>query len=364
MSGTRALRRSDPPGGGERAPARLLTDRGGSHDPDPKRNRPVLWWAGLGAAAIAFQAYVYIAWIASSDFKPTPTGPDPVPRIEQVIAWILQPALALVALAALIWVIRGCRRGGALTLDAKLLIAGYCQLWLDPIGSLIRPEFFFNAYYVNFGSWIGHIPGGMTPNGHMLADLPLLELPVYGSFIFICVGGCALMRAIRRRRPQTSNLVLILCAWVGVAALLIVFEEVFVLRAGAAVWLAPASRLTIFYGTRFQMSLIPDPIFWGGFMVAMISLRFFTTDRGLPRTDRGLDGVSAPVRVRTALSTLAVVGFVSAAMLTASALAIGASLYSTTPRNLPSYLRDGICGSGTHFECPNRGVPIQTTPRP
>jgi hypothetical protein len=334
-----------------------------SLDVRPARNRPVLWWAGLGAAAIAFQAYLYIAWIASSQFTKTSTGADPVPQTEKVIAWILQPALALVAVAALIWVIRGSRRAGRVTLDAKLLIAGYCQLWLDPIGSLIRPEFFFNSYYVNFGSWIGHIPGGLTPNGHRLADLPLLELPVYGSFIFICVGGCALMRAVRRRRPQISNLALILSAWVGVAIFLMVFEEIFVLRAGAAVWLSPVSWLTIFSGTRFEMSLIPDPIFWGGFMVAMISLRFFATDRGTPRSDAGLDEVAVSPRARTALSTLAVVGFVSAAMLTASALAIGASLYSTTPRNLPSYLRDGICGKGTRYACPNRGVPIQTTDR-
>lgn len=341
-----------------------VSSRARRQDVGPARNRPVLWCAGLGAAAIAFQAYVYIAWMTSEDFKSTPTGADPVPQTEKVLAWILQPALVLVALAALIWVIRGCRRAGRLTLDAKLLIAGYCQLWLDPIGNLIRPQFFFNAYYVNHGSWLGQIPGAMTPNGHLLADLPLLELPVYGSMVFVCVGGCAFMRAIRRRRPQISNVALILWTWVGVGVFLMVFEEIFVLRAGAAVWLAPVSWLTIFYGTRYQMSLIPDPIFWGGFWVAMISLRFFATDRGTPRSDAGLDHVAAPARVKTALSTLAVVGFVSAAMLIASAFAIGASLYSTTPKNLPSYLRDGICGKGTQFECPNRGVPIQTTSRP
>jgi hypothetical protein len=363
MSASRGLDLADPRDT-ERRPAEAAHGTTRAPDLPVARNRPVLWWAALGAAAIAFQAYVYIAWIASADFKSTPTGPDRVPQTEKVLAWILQPALVLVALAALIWVIRGCRRAGTLTLDAKLLIAGYCQLWLDPIGSLIRPEFFFNSYYVNHGSWIGQIPGGLTPNGHRLADLPLLELPVYGSMIFICVGGCALMRAIRWRRPQTSNVALILWAWVGVGVFLMVFEEVFVLRSGAAVWLSPVSWLTIFYGTRFQMSLIPDPIFWGGFMVAMISLRFFASDRGAPRSDAGLGAVAVPARAKTALSTLAVVGFVSAAMLTASALAIGASLYSTTPRNLPSYLRDGICGEGTQFACPNPGVPIQTTSRP
>jgi hypothetical protein len=130
------------------------------------------------------------------------------------------------------------------------------------------------------------------------------------------------------------------------------------------VWLAPVSWLTIFYGTRYQMSLIPDPLFWSGFMVAMICLRFFATDRGTTTSDAGHDAVKTSARGKTAISTLAVVGFVSAAMIVASIFAIGASLYSTTPPDLPSYLRDGICGPGTQFECPNRGVPIQTTARP
>jgi hypothetical protein len=331
-----------------------------ARDRRPARNRPVVWWAALGAVAIAFQVYVYIAWIASSDFTRTRTGADRVPQLEKVFAWILQPALAACALWALVWVVRGCRRAGRVTLDAKLLIAGYCQLWLDPIGSVIRPEFFFNSYYVNFGSWLGHIPGAMTPNGHRLADLPLLELPVYGSLIGVCVGGCAFMRWVRRKRPQTSNVALVLSVWVAIGLFIFVFEEIFVMRTGAAVWLSPVSWLTIFYGTRFQMSLIPDPMFWSVFMVAMVSLRFFATDRGTPACDSGVDRVSVSTRLRTGLSTLAVVGFVSAAMLVASALAIGASLYSTTPRNLPSYLRDGICGPGTDYQCPNPGVPIQT----
>jgi hypothetical protein len=333
-------------------------------DRQPKHSRPVLWWAALGASVITFQTYVYLAWITSDDFKPTPTGSDPVPHLEKVFAWLLQSALAALALFSLWWVIRGWRRAGRMTLDAKLLIAGYCQLWLDPIGSVIRPQFFFNSYYVNRGSWLGHIPGAMTPNGHLLADLLLVELPVYGSLICICVGGCAVMRWIRARRPQTGNVALLMSVWAVLAAFIFVFEAIFVMRAGAAVWLAPNHWGTIFYGTRYQMSLIPDPLFWTIFMVAMIGVRFFATDKGAARTDAGLDQVDFAPRWKTAISTLAVVGFVSAAMFVASALAIAASLYSKTPDDLPSYLRDGICGEGTNYECPNPGVPIQTVARP
>ncbi|TAM64425.1 spirocyclase AveC family protein [Mycobacterium sp.] len=357
MSTDHAATKAGPKSIGARLSTRMA-------EPQSKRSRPVLWWAALGAATIAFQAYIYIAWIISDDFKATPTGADPVPHMEKVFAWILQSLLAALALISLWWVIRGCSRAGRMTLDAKLLIAGYCQLWLDPIGSAIRPQFFFNSYYVNRGSWLGQIPGAMTPNGHLLADLLLVELPVYGSLIGICVGGCALIRWMRARRPQTSNVALLLWVWLVLGVFIFVFEAIFVMRTGAAVWLAPTHSGTIFYGTRYQMSIIPDPLFWSVFMVAMIGLRFFATDKGAARTDAGLDQLGVAPRWKTTISTLAVVGFVSAAMFVSSALAIGASLYSKTPDNLPSYLRDGICGEGTNYECPNPGVPIQTVSRP
>jgi hypothetical protein len=132
------------------------------------------------------------------------------------------------------------------------------------------------------------------------------------------------------------------------------------MRGGAAVWLTQVSWLTFFDGTRYEISLIPDPIFWTPFMVTMISLRFFATAGGTPRSDAGLDRLNVSSRMRTIVSTLGVVGVVSTAMFVASAFAIGTSLYSKTPDGLPSYLRDGICGKGTQYECPNPGVPIQT----
>jgi hypothetical protein len=327
--------------------------------PPPKRSRPVIWWAALGAAVVGLQLYVYVAWMLSSDFKRTPTGADPVPHTEKVFAWILQPLFVLMALGALWWVVRGCRRQGSLTLDAKLLIAGYCQVWLDPVGCLVRPQFFFNSYYFNRGSWLGHIPGVLTPNAHRLADLPFVEVPLYGCFIGVCVGGCALMRWIRRRRPQTSNVALVLWTWAAVCVFILVFEELLILRTGVAMWEA-TPPLTFFDGTRFEMSLFPDPVFWGGFITAMVALRFFSQNRKQMAVESGLERVTASRRVKTGLSTFAVIGYVSAAMLIGSAGAVAASLYSRTPAHVPSYLRDGICGPGTAYQCPNPGVPIYT----
>ena len=35
-----------------------------------RRARPVLWWASLGAAAVAMQLYVYGRWVTSSNIAP------------------------------------------------------------------------------------------------------------------------------------------------------------------------------------------------------------------------------------------------------------------------------------------------------
>ena len=60
-------------------------------------------------------------------------------------------------------VIRGCVREGRLTFDGKLTIAWYSIIWLDPVGNYVRPQFMFNAYYVNRGSWVEGIPVGSAP---------------------------------------------------------------------------------------------------------------------------------------------------------------------------------------------------------
>jgi hypothetical protein len=126
----------------------------------PRRARPVLWWACAGAAFLLLQLYIYGAWIAGDDFRPSPLGPDLVPRWEQICAWIFQPLFTLGALAAAAWVIRGCLRERRLTMDGKLLLAWYSIIWLDPAGNYLRPQFMFNAIYVNRGSWVEHIPAG------------------------------------------------------------------------------------------------------------------------------------------------------------------------------------------------------------
>jgi hypothetical protein len=326
----------------------------------PRRNRPVLWWASFGVAIVALQLYVYSSWILSDDFKPVPTGTDPVPHADKVWAWILQPLFTLWFLATLIWIMRKCRREGRLSFDAMLFIAALAQVWLDPAFSYVRTQFFFHSYYLNRGSWVEHIPGWISPNGHLIPDPLLAEPTLYGCLVVVFVLGTWFMTQVRRRRPQTSYLTLLLSTWVLVAAFIMVFEFVFVLLPGWAVWNADSPVFTAFFGTRHEMSLLPDPVFWGGFMLAGIALRFYYQQHGRTPWDASLERVRVSARTKTALRTSAVIGYMSAAMLVAVIFANVTALWTQTPRNIPTYLRNGICGQGTPNPCPDKGVPIPT----
>jgi hypothetical protein len=323
-----------------------------------RKVRPVLWWAGAGFGFLLLQAYIYGAWIASDDFKPSPLGPDPVPRWEQVFAWVLQPAFTLAALGVAVWVIRGCLRERRITFDAKLLLGWYSIIWLDPAGNYLRPQFMFNAIYVNYGSWVEHIPGWVSPHAHNFPDALLMEVPAYGMAVMASVGTSALMGHVARRRPRTGRFGLFGVGWVASGIGIIVFEAPLCMRSGFASWSATSlpDWLVIWPGTRYQVPLIPDPVFWGAVFASMAALRYFRDDSGLGFVERGVQRL--PARWRTAAGALAVIGFANVAMSLHTIPSAWASLYLRDTVPAPSYLRAGVCGEGTQYPCPGPGVPI------
>lgn len=323
----------------------------------------MLWWAGTGAAFVALQLYVYLAWITSDDFKPSPLGPDPVPQWEKVMAWIIQPTLALAAAGVAVWIVCGCLRERRVTFDAMLLIAWYSIVWLDPAGSYLRPQFMFNAYYVNYGSWVENIPGWVSPNEHYFPDALFVEVPAYGIAVMATIGTANLMAWVARKRPQTGRFGLFGVAWVTSGLGIIAFEAPFCMRSGFASRSATSlpDWLVIWPGTRYQIPLIPDPVFWGAVFAAMAALRYFRDDAGRSIAERGVHRL--PTRWRTAASALAVIGFANLAMALHTIPSAWASLYLNPTVPLPSYMRAGMCGDGTPYPCPAPGVPI-LLPRP
>ena len=332
----------------------------------PRRFRPVLWWASAGVLAVLFQLYLYGSWISSNHFRSSPLGSDPVPQWEKTFAWILQPTFTLGAMLVAAWVIRGCVREGRLTFDGKLTIAWYSIIWLDPVGNYVRPQFMFSAYYVNRGSWVEGIPGWISPNGRYIADALLMELPAYGMAVMAAVATCSLMRAIQRRRPHIGKAGLMAAAWVTSGVLIVAFEAPLCMRSGWASWSATAlpDWLVIWPGTRWQVPLIPDPIFWSLVFTAMAALRFYRDDAGRSFVDRGLERTRLTGRARTLVSTLAVVGFANIAMGLHTIPSVWASFYLHNTVEVPSYMRAGVCGKGTSYHCPGPDVPIKLPTNP
>ena len=65
---------------------------------EPRRSRPVLWWAAFGAFWLTFMAFVLIRWISGPYFQRVPVGPSDPPMYMKVFLMTLQvtmiPAMA------------------------------------------------------------------------------------------------------------------------------------------------------------------------------------------------------------------------------------------------------------------------------
>ncbi|NNH71184.1 spirocyclase AveC family protein [Nocardia uniformis] len=320
--------------------------------------RPVLWWATIGTAAVVVQLYVYARWVTSGHFRSTPTGSDPVPQWEKVTAWIEQGAFTAAAVGTLGWIVVRCVRRRRLIFDAKLFIGTLALTWLDPIGNMVRIQFFMNSYYLNRGSWTPYIPGWISPNAGNLPNPLLVEFTGYATLPLAAVLGCYVMRFVARRRPGTGPVGLTVAVWVFMMVAVVIIHQVLVQRSGWAMWTTPQRDLTIFAGTRWQLPIIPDVMFWGAMFAALAVLRYFRDPDGPSFVERGTDRL--PVRIRTLVSTLAVVGYTTTAMLGYAVSAVAVSLYpgDTMPSNVPSYLVNDMCGPTTEYDCPHPGAPF------
>src|SRR6266571_4158077 len=76
----------------------------------PARTLPVNVWAGVGALALVFIAFVLVRWVTGPFFKPVPSGPSDPPTLMKVnmIFWeviSIPCALALIyRLAIMPWI--------------------------------------------------------------------------------------------------------------------------------------------------------------------------------------------------------------------------------------------------------------------
>ena len=321
----------------------------------PRRARPVVWWASVGAAAVALQAWIYGSWVASDDFRTVTIGRAEVPGHEKVWAWILQIAFSAAALATLAFVARTCLKQRRLSLEAKILLAWWAIMWLDPAANYFRPQYFFNSYYVNMGSWAAHIPGWVSREGGNLPFAWTINFTSYTNSVLATVAGAWLMRTVRRRRPQTGALGLVLVAWAFCSLAVFAVEDLLI-RVGWLVWNGVPGA-TVWGHSRMAIPLT-EVFVWGATQTALAALFFFKDDRGQVAVERGLDRVMVTGWRKTAVSALAIIGFATAAQAVYGVISAPLGLYVGPQVDIPSYMRNGACGEGTPYRCPGPDVPV------
>jgi heme/copper-type cytochrome/quinol oxidase subunit 2 len=124
--------------------------------------RPVLFWSSVGAVCVVVAAYVYTSWIFSGNATPVDPGPDPIPGGTRFAIIVFQIACPILALAAVVYVVRKSIRGRQLCVEAAVVIGSAIAWWHDPLINWFQPVLFYNAGLVNFGNWMENVPGSLS----------------------------------------------------------------------------------------------------------------------------------------------------------------------------------------------------------
>ena len=123
-----------------------------------------------------------------------------------------------VGLPIAIWwfIIRPWRRERRITLDGMLMVSMGLMFFQDPLLNYFNTWCTYNTWLWNRGSWSSDIPGWVSPEepGRQVAEPLLINAPGYTSGVLvITIFGCWVMRKIKARWPNISNLRLILVTY-------------------------------------------------------------------------------------------------------------------------------------------------------
>lgn len=324
---------------------------------------PVLWWALVGGAFLAFSAYLIIAWVLGPNFARVPSGPDTPPAWMRavLVTWTIA---GIPLTAVLLWrvLVRPWRREGRPTTDGLLAVTCGLLVVQDPWSSYVQHWFGYNAWLPNMGSWVNEIPGWMAFGApHAQVPEPILWSPFMYCYAFfaITVLGSVAMRKAKTRWPQLGPLRLfglcVLFMWV----VDFVLEGVLFLPLGFYTY--AGGHWAIFPSTYHKFPL-HEALFAGTMFAVMASIRFFVDDRGRSVAERGIDDVRTGRGRQDALRFLALFGAFSITVLACYNIpsALMAAHSTRWPEDVQSrsYFTDRVCGKGTQRECPGPGVPI------
>ena len=246
----------------------------------PARIKAVKWWGALGMIYVAVAVYCWVRWLTSGNLRPTPPGPDEFAGWK--LAWLRFVEFggcAGMAFATWHWLVKPWRRAGHITSDGILLIAFALCVFQNPFMNLTQLNWTMNSHHINFGSWLGYVPGNLNPRGTYYVEGLLTESAYVWGLFLPAVLGCTFLRWLQRRRPGTGNVGL----WSAAFAFWFVFDFVIepIFFVYTEVWAYPGviKDLSLFADTKYQFPLY-EPFFMAVLYTGATALRWFTDDRG------------------------------------------------------------------------------------
>jgi hypothetical protein len=332
----------------------------------PSANR-VRIWAVVGGAILLLQLYVWTRWITGPYFERVPAGPSDPPMYMKVP--LMANAIVLwVGLPFALWffIIRPWVRERRITLDGMLLVSMALMFFQDPLLNYFNTWCTYNTWLFNRGSWSSDIPGWVSPEepGRQVAEPLLTNVPGYAyGVLLITIVGCWVMRRIKARWPNISNLRLILVTYALAFLLDFVMEGLILLPIGFYTYPGAIQAVSFNAGTYYQWPVY-EGLMWGGVQAALCCLRYFTDDRGRTVVERGLDHVRGGFVRQQFTRFLAIFAAVSACFfffynVPAQWIGMHADPWPEDHQKR-SYFTGGICGDGTDTPCPNPVLPIPT----
>jgi hypothetical protein len=319
-------------------------------------------WACLGVVSLLCFAYLWTAWITSGKAKTVHVGTNPLPHWMHVefLVWEIG---GLFVFAGFVWffLVRPWRREGHITTDGLLVIAFLTLYWQDPLGDASGAWFTYNAGMINFGSWLGNVPGHLLPNANRMPEPLVWVWPIY---VYCCLGmvllATWLLRRFKARHPQMGTLGTVVTLFVGFWIFDAVLETCFNWM-GIYVYTGSIHGVTIFSGSYFQFPLY-EAILFGTTWASWTCLHYFRNDKGESFAERGLEKLRVTGWKRTGVRLLGLIGALNLLfMITYNLPAQYFGVHQGAwPKSIvsKSYLTDGLCGPGTSYACPGPLIPI------
>lgn len=321
-------------------------------------------WIAIGAAWFALFLYSMTAWALGPDFTPNSFG-----RAAATDAYVLFiRGLEIFMVVLTVWllfrfVLNPLFRDGKLSFDGLFFLACGTMVLQEPWLNWIRPQLLYNTIFINYGVWLGTLPGIVSP----VAEKVPLSIAFAGLGYFWIVAGPAycgsrIMGRLHDRHPDLSRTRLVLACLLG----FIVFDlaiESFILRTGMFIYPSTIPALTLFAGAPHQLPLY-EVLHWAGTYTFLASVHFFRNDRGETWAERGFTHLELNLAppLKTFTRWLAIVGLCQTGMLFIYNIpyqfwALHGGPFTVTEESNPWHTA-GLCGESTAYDCPGPGVPL------